>query len=94
MVDSVMVASEPSLTPGQINLYPNPALSMVHVSVPPASGGHYGTLTLFNLQGQIVFSKALSTATTAMDVSGLKPGVYFVRFNNNLTTVVVKLVKN
>jgi hypothetical protein len=93
-VDSVLVFTEPAKSFISIRLYPNPAHSIVYVAANPVSDGLYGTLTLFDLQGQAVFTKPLVSATTAMDISGLKPGVYFVRFNNNQTTRVLKFIKD
>ena len=91
--DSVMVFMGPDPLPALVKLYPNPAHSIVYVAANPVSDGLYGTLTLFDLQGQAVFTKPLVSATTAMDISGQKPGIYFVRFSDNRMTRIMKLVK-
>jgi hypothetical protein len=93
-VDSVLVYTNPAKTSLGIRLYPNPARSIVYVAANPVSDRLYGTLTLFDLQGQAVFTKPLVSATTAMDISGLKPGVYFVKFSNNQMTRVLKFIKD
>jgi hypothetical protein len=92
--DSVMVFTGPSPSQGQITLYPNPARSMVYVSAPTALTGKNGSLTLFDLRGQIILTKQVVNETTGIDISGLKPGVYFMRFSDNRMTRIMKLVKD
>jgi hypothetical protein len=89
-----MVSSEPDLSQGLVTLYPNPAHSMVYVSSPGASIDQNGSLTMYDLRGQLVLTKQIVNETTGIDVSGLKPGVYFVRFSDNRMTRVLKLVKD
>ncbi|HNY03758.1 MAG TPA: T9SS type A sorting domain-containing protein, partial [Bacteroidales bacterium] len=94
VLDSIMVFTEPCLTQGQITLFPNPAHSMVYVRVPVTSSTSPGSLTLYDLRGQLVLTKPVINETTGIDVSGLNPGLYFVRFNDNRVTVVLKFVKD
>ncbi len=84
----------PGLSQGQFTLYPNPAQSMIYVSSPDASTGSHGSLTLYDLRGQIVLTKQIVNETTGIDISGLKPGVYFVRISDNRMTRVLKFVKD
>jgi hypothetical protein len=94
VLDSIMVSTEPGLSKGQVTLYPNPAHSRVYVTSPAASTDPHESLTLYDLRGQLIITKKVINETTAIDISGLKPGVYFVRFSNDKTTRVLKLVKN
>jgi hypothetical protein len=89
-----MVFSEPGLSPGQVTLYPNPAHSMVYVSFHAASTDPYGSIILYDLRGQLILTKQVEKKTTGIDVSGLKPGVYFVRFGNDRETRVLNENKN
>jgi hypothetical protein len=94
VVDSILVFTAPGLSQGQVTLYPNPAQSMIYVSSPDASTGSHGSLTLYDLRGQLILTKRMENKTTGIDVSGLKPGVYFVRFSNAREMRVLKLVKD
>jgi hypothetical protein len=49
---------------------------------------------MYDLRGQIILTKQMVNETTGIDVSGLKPGVYFVRFSDNRMTRVLKFIKN
>ena len=49
---------------------------------------------MYDLRGQIVLTKQMVNETTGIDVSGLNPGVYFVRFSNNRETRVLEFVKD
>jgi len=53
-----------------------------------------GTLTMYDLYDQLILSKQVINETTGIDVSGLKPGVYFVRFSDDRMTGAMKFVKN
>jgi hypothetical protein len=66
---------------------------MVYVSSRGISTGQNGSLTMYDLRGQIVLTKQVVSETTGIDVSGLKPGVYLVRFSDNRMTSVLKFVK-
>ena len=78
VVDSVWVYTEPTRSPGQVSLFPNPAHSIVYLSSPGASNEQNRSLTLYDLRGQMVLTKQIVNETTGIDISGLKPGVYFV----------------
>jgi hypothetical protein len=67
---------------------------MVSVSARTASTDPHGSLTVYDLRGQLLLTKQVENESTGIDISGLKPGVYFVRFSNNRETRVLKFVKD
>jgi hypothetical protein len=93
-VDSVLVFTEPARLSLKVILYPNPTHSIVYVSSLGASADQKGLLTFYDLRGQLVLSKQMENETTGIDISSLKPGVYFVRFSDNRMTRIMKLVKD
>ena len=93
VLDSILVFTESGLSPGKVSLYPNPAQSWINISSPGAKTGQSGSLTMYDLRGRLVLTRQLIDETTRIEISGLKPGVYFARFSNNRMTVVFKLVK-
>jgi hypothetical protein len=93
-INQVLLTAIDDKTEKNIKLYPNPARSMVFVSLPGASTDPRGSLTMYDLRGKLVLTKQIVNATTGIDVSALEPGVYFVRFSDNRMTRVMKLVKD
>jgi hypothetical protein len=93
-INQALLTAIDDKTEKNIKLYPNPARSMVFVSLPVASTDPRGSLTMYDLRGQLVLTKVLVNENTGIDVSGLKPGVYFVRFSDNRMTRVLKFIKN
>jgi hypothetical protein len=93
-LDSVLVFTEPARLPVDVMLYPNPTNSIVYVSSFGASFDQQVLLTFYDLRGQLVLSKPLVNEITAIDINGLKPGIYFVRFSDNRMTKILKLVKD
>lgn len=72
------------------NVYPNPSTGMVQVNL----SGLEGQLDaqVFDLSGQLVKGLNLTTGTTAVDLSDLNTGVYFIQIENTKGTFVQKLV--
>ncbi|MEI7898034.1 MAG: T9SS type A sorting domain-containing protein [bacterium] len=90
--DSVVGLNE--LIQSKLSLYPNPAHSTVYVSSSGALTHQNGSLTLYDIRGLLLLTKQVGNETTGIDVSGLKPGVYFVRFSDNTMTRELKFIKN
>lgn len=61
-----------------INLYPNPAVGLVHVdyNINDIQSGH---LSLLDVSGKVVSIQALQAGTNTIDISGQASGLYFVR---------------
>lgn len=70
-------------------LYPNPATDKLQILNCIGS-----TIEIYNELGKMVLKNIIEQARQTIDITGLKPGVYFVRVNNNGTTINEKLVKN
>lgn len=75
-----------SVNTDEINLYPNPVASTLHIrsSIPVYSA------TILNLLGQIVWQSTSTPSLSSIDVSHLQPGVYLVRINNTLVRQFAK----
>ena len=72
----------------RISVYPNPAHDMISVEINVASD-----LQIVDLSGKTMFSYIGCSEKCDIDVSGLKPGVYFCRIRNNDKVQTVKFVK-
>ena len=69
------------LTESDMELYPNPAENILHVSAAPAQGN----VRIYNPLGAIVLETEQSPA---IDVTALVPGVYFIHTGNRYRTFV------
>ncbi len=73
--------SEPNIETGnQITIFPNPANGLVNVSFPENTKQQEMELLIYDLYGKLILkSLADGMNPVEMDISGLKPGVYFVQ---------------
>lgn len=72
------------------NVYPNPASEYVRVS----SNNNIDELSIFSVDGKMVYSQYVGQQETAIDLSGFNNGVYIVRMISNGEVVVKRIVKN
>ncbi len=75
---------------GNLSIYPNPASSMVTISVSEMLAG--AEVTLVDLNGRTVATFTLTDNTATFDVSSLAKGAYFVRITGEQATTVRKLI--
>jgi hypothetical protein len=75
-----------------VNIYPNPSSSLITVET-PATAGKNTFLTIFNISGQQIISHQITKQLTAVDLSGLPQGIYFVRIKDDKTVRVEKIIR-
>ena len=74
--------------PAALRLYPNPASSYVNVSGLSANGG---TVQIFDVAGRLVLSvESSGEETRTIDISGLAPGLHYVRSGSQTAKLMVK----
>ncbi|TRX48797.1 T9SS type A sorting domain-containing protein [Fulvivirga sp. M361] len=71
-----------------VKVYPNPANSFLNLVV-----GETFDVKLMDVRGTVLKKHQIRDFHT-MNISDLKPGVYFITFNNSRTTLTKKIVKN
>ncbi len=89
-------SAKPSEAGLSMVIYPNPAKDLVRISPTltlPQGEGTY-TLRVFNSSGQQLVVTNSSESEFIIDVSGFKPGIYFIRIEAGGKIGTVKLVKN
>lgn len=75
-----------------INLYPNPATSVVNIAV--ANGDLPDSFTVYNSLGQQVSTIAVKgTANLTVDTSGYSNGIYFIKVSKGNQSKTLKFVK-
>ncbi len=75
---------------GNLSIYPNPASSMVTVSVSEMLAG--AEVAIVDLNGRTVMTFTLNGTNGTFDVSKLGQGAYFVRLTGEQATTVRKLI--
>lgn len=68
-----------------IHLYPNPAYDQLHLRTE-----ENGEFRIYNVRGQLVLNKQITSTHNSIDIQNIKPGMYFWRMNNNQGKLIVK----
>lgn len=71
-----------------IAIYPNPAKEVLNISV-----NEKATAVIYNTAGQAVLNTEISKYNSAINISDLAPGVYFVHLKNDTVNSTVRFVK-
>ena len=72
-----------------VNIYPNPANNNLNII---SYKSEMNTVEIYNLNGQLVYNKVLSSTTANLDVSNLVTGLYIINIKSDATTIKRKLV--
>ena len=72
-----------------IRFYPNPAYDKVFIELLEKNG----VLTLYNINGQIVYSKNLVLGLNTLSISFLRPNIYFLNVLTDKRIKVFKFIK-
>jgi hypothetical protein len=82
-------ATDNTITKNNMNVYPNPAINTINLSLPPnAKLPTYG-IQIVNNTGTVVKSATSAQPVWQSDVSSLLPGTYIIRVVNNTDNSVV-----
>jgi len=77
-------------TAGNISIYPNPATGSVNIDLNAVSASA-GVISITDIQGKQVAASTIGIVEGAnhfeLDISGLQPGIYFVKVVDNNSTV-------
>ena len=76
-----------------VTLYPNPAKEVVNVQCTMHNAQSGGELHLLDVYGKLLQIVPVASETTAINVSGLAAGIYFVRVTTEAGTVTKSFVK-
>jgi len=71
-----------------IHIYPNPAINNLTIESP-----HKATITITNIEGQLLINIATVDSKTNIDLSGFASGMYFVEVRTDKDVAVKKIVK-
>lgn len=83
-LDPVGISDTESLI-NLIHLYPNPAYDQLHIRTE-----ENGEFRIYNVRGQLVLNKQITSTHSSIDIQKIKPGMYVWRINNNQGKLIIK----
>ena len=91
-VSEPMGLNNPGTSLNGTKLYPNPANSILNISMP--SGNVLPeNFTVYNSLGQVVNSGKVTSADMSLDISGFANGVYIIKLNKGNSSETMRFVK-
>ena len=76
-----------------ISIYPNPAHDMIKIDVPQTINTKNALLTIYDTQGKKFMQQSFSQEKSAINISKLTKGIYFIKLRTNENTFVDMFVK-
>jgi len=77
----------------EMKIYPNPATEKITLSISNVEKMQNGTLQLYSLNGQLLQTQPIHSATCEISLAGLATGSYILKVQINDTTENWKIVK-
>ncbi len=77
-----------------IEIYPNPASTVINVSLPEMNKLKKAYLQLTDIMGNPLITSVTEDSSFQLDVSSLKSGIYLLKISNNQTLITKKLFIN
>ena len=72
-----------------INIYPNPSDDIINIEIENINNS---IIEIYNVNGKLVFSKAVNSKVEKIDVSELLRGIYFVKVRQDNNVRIEKLI--
>ncbi|NCA77410.1 MAG: T9SS type A sorting domain-containing protein [Alphaproteobacteria bacterium] len=79
--------------PVQVQIFPNPTTGKVTLIIDPVYTGETIQVQMIDLTGRVVLDQQVMGAVATLDVTGLSPGIYYLRLVNRLDQQVMKIIK-
>lgn len=76
--------------PEELHIYPNPTQDILHIDTKNESGG---CISVYNINGQVLFKKTISKDITEVDVSGMISGLYLITLQYDNIYRTQRLIK-
>lgn len=75
---------------GKISIYPNPTDGKITIN--STEKGYFKTLDIFDSHGRKVFYKSQIESNYEIDLSELKPGIYFIKIDDGQNTFIREII--
>ena len=89
-ITSTSLGLEDVDTSSNFTYFPNPVNNVLSIKAQAS----IDSITVYNMLGQTVVRSTPNTTTTAVDMSGLQTGAYFVQVAINNSIETVRVIKN
>jgi hypothetical protein len=73
----------------KIAIYPNPAYGLINIQ----AASVIKNIGIYDLQGRLIDTSTINNQNTELNISALKPGVYFLSIDTQTGTVFKKFIK-
>jgi hypothetical protein len=87
------INEQPNPSSSEIKIYPNPASDKITIEIKSQNIANSSLLSVYNIQGQLIFDKPIFQRSTNIDISTLARGVYIVKLTTNKNIEVSRFVK-
>ena len=88
-ITTALPDNNPNTLNDVVSVYPNPATSMLNVEI----HNNKSELTVSDILGNVKIKQQINNYAVAIDISGLKSGIYFVKLECDKGAIVKKFVK-
>ena len=92
-LSEILGDSEKSAYHSGIAVYPNPASDKIIIELKMYSSLEKPIVSIYDMQGQLIFQQTLWKDRTEIDIKGLEKGAYLVKLTDTNLTEFTKLVK-
>jgi hypothetical protein len=76
-----------------VKIYPDPATTELNINVESDTRWVGKELQVTNIAGQLQFRKTISSKIQKLDISQLKPGIYFITAEKQGQKIIEKFIK-
>lgn len=89
-VTDTLDSSTPHEREFELNIYPNPAISVLNIA---SRGAKIDRLTIFSLSGQMLLSQDIDQNHARLDIEYLERGIYLLKADSDFGTYTYKFIK-
>jgi len=75
----------------QMNLFPNPVKDILNIKL---VNSNFAEASIINVEGKNISTEKINGTNPQLDLSGLTPGIYFLRIKSSDQTIVNRFVKH
>jgi len=84
----------PTIVAKLINVFPNPAQSVITIDLGSTNNDAVNNITIFNNIGQPVMTQTIAGSRSTINITRLNAGIYFIKTANGDSKTMARFVKN
>ncbi|GAP43286.1 protein containing Por secretion system C-terminal sorting domain [Lentimicrobium saccharophilum] len=73
------------------SLFPNPFINYITINASQLTDN--AEISIYTIQGLLIYKQSLRKTATQLDLSFMKPGIYFAAFTSGQRTGIIKMIK-